>query len=259
MARATGATRPARRWAGWSAASPSAAALGSVQLTLLSCDNLRGNGARLEAAVLALADRVDPALPAWIAARAAFTCTTVDCIVPGSDAAHRARVAGALGVRDLASVQREAFSQWAIEDRFAGPRPAWELAGAELVASVAGHERLKLHVLNAAHSALAALGMPRGFTLVREAMTDPDLASFVEAMVAEEIAPALPDLPVQTYWRGVRARFVNPRLDHRLAQIALDGPAKIAERIAPILEDNRGAGRPFARLAAVAARVGAAP
>ena len=228
-------------------------------VTVLSCDNLRGNGARLEASVLALAERIDPALPAWIAANASFPSTVVDCIVPASDAAHRARVAAVLGLADRASVQREAFSQWVIEDRFAGPRPAWELAGVEFVASVAGHERLKLHVLNAVHSTLAALGLPRGFTLVRQAMADAELARFVDAMVAQEIAPALPDLAAQPYWRSVRARLANPRLDHRLAQIAQDGPAKIAERIAPILADNRRTGRPFARLAAVVAAVEPTP
>jgi len=40
-------------------------------------------------------------------------------------------------------------------DRFAGPVPGWGTAGAEIVADIAGYQRLKLHVLNTAHSALA--------------------------------------------------------------------------------------------------------
>ena len=224
---------------------------GAGPVTILSCDNLIGNGARLHAAVLAFADRVDPTLAAWIAANASFPSSMVDCIVPASDARHRARVADALGLIDAASVQREAFAQWAIEDRFAGPRPAWERAGVEIVESVAGHERLKLHVLNATHSALAYLGLAHGLEFMREAIGDPDLAAFADAMIAEEIAPALPDLAVAPYWRGVRARLANPMLDHRLAQIGKDGAAKLAQRVFPILIANARAGRPTARLAVV--------
>jgi fructuronate reductase len=209
------------------------------------------NGARLEAAVLALADRLDPGLAAWIGAHAAFPCTMVDCIVPGSDGRHRASVAAALGVIDLASVQREDFAQWAIEDRFAAQRPAWERAAVEIVASVAAHERLKLHVLNAAHSALAYLGLPRGVDYVRQAIADPDLAGFADAMIAQEVAPALSDLAIEPYWRSVRARLANPMLDHRLSQIGEDGSVKLAQRIFPLIIAGARSGRSTPRLAAV--------
>ncbi|HEY1878611.1 MAG TPA: mannitol dehydrogenase family protein [Caulobacteraceae bacterium] len=224
---------------------------GGEPITVISCDNLSGNGAKLAAAVRAFADRADPTLGPWLEASVAFPSTMVDCIVPATDAGHRARVEAALGLEDAASVQREAFAAWAIEDRFAGPRPAWEAAGAEIVASVEGHERLKLHVLNATHSALAYLGLPRGLSFVRQAIADPELAAFAEAMVGEEIAPALAGLDVAGYWAKTRARLANPSLDHRLAQIAEDGSAKLAQRIFPILIANARAGRPAARLAAV--------
>ncbi len=220
-------------------------------LTVISCDNLLHNGARLEGAVLALADRLDPSLAAWIGLNATFPCTMVDCIVPGSDPRHRARVAAALGVTDLASVQREGFAQWAIEDRFAGRRPAWERAGVEIVASVAVHERLKLHVLNAAHSALAYLGLPRGIDYMRQAIADPDLAGFANAMIAQEVAPALADLAVEPYWGSVRARLANPMLDHRLSQIGEDGSVKLAQRVFPLIIAGARGGRATPRLAAV--------
>ena len=223
---------------------------GAGPVTIVSCDNLIGNGARLKAAVGAFAERIDRTLPAWIAASAAFPSSMVDCITPATDDRHRARVAAALDLEDAASVQREAFAQWAIEDHFAGPRPAWERAGVEIVANVADHERLKLHVLNAAHSALAYLGLARGLEFMREAIGDPDLAAFANAMIAEEVAPALPGLAVAPYWRVVRDRLANPRLDHRLGQIGEDGSAKLAQRILPILIANARAGRSCGRLAA---------
>jgi fructuronate reductase len=198
-----------------------------------------------------MAERWDPALAAWIGAEVAFPQTMVDCIVPATSPEGRARIEAGLGLTDLACVSREAFAQWVIEDRFAGPRPAWERAGVEFTDDVGRYERLKLHVLNAAHSTLAYLGLNQGLEFVRQAITDHELAAFVDAMMAEEIGPALPDLPVADYWRACRARFANPRLDHRLVQIGEDGSSKLAQRLYPLIIANARAGRPAARMAAV--------
>jgi fructuronate reductase len=224
---------------------------GGAPVTVISCDNLMDNGRKLEAAVKALAARWDPALAAWIDAEVAFPRTVVDCIVPATSAESQSRIEAALGLTDQACVSREAFAQWVIENRFAGPRPAWERAGAEFVADVAAFERLKLHVLNAAHSALAYLGPPGGLTFVREAIADPELSRFLNALMAEEIAPALPDLPVLDYWRGCKARFANPRLDHRLEQIGEDGSSKLTQRVFPLIVAGARAGRPTAKLTAI--------
>jgi fructuronate reductase len=224
---------------------------GAGPLTILSCDNLKSNGPKLEAAVAAFAERCWPGLAPWIKANIAFPATLVDCIVPASDAAHRQRVAAALGVTDEASVQRESFAQWVIQDRFAGPLPAWGAAGAEIVADISGHERLKLHVLNGTHSALAYLGLPHGHAYVRQAIADTELRAFLEEMVALEIAPALAPLGAAAYWRTVTARFENPMIDHRLAQIAEDGSLKLPQRLFPLIESNVKAGREIGRLARV--------
>ncbi len=224
---------------------------GAGPVTVLSCDNLGSNGEKLGNAVRAFAERAHPGLNAWIAGNTAFPLTLVDSIVPASDASHRARVEHALTMMDLASVQREEFAQWVIEDRFASPLPAWGKAGAEIVPDIAAYQRLKLHVLNAAHSALAYLGLPRGHRLVREAIADPELLTFLEDMMAREIAPALAALDVMSYWRTVKRRFENPMIDHRLAQIAEDGSLKLPQRLFPLLEANLRTGQAIGRMAKV--------
>jgi fructuronate reductase len=224
---------------------------GAGPLTVLSCDNLQSNGEKLAAAVTAFADRVTPGLALWIENNAAFPLTLVDCIVPASDAAHRARVAAALGMEDDASVQREAFAQWVIQDRFAGPLPAWGAVGAQIVPDITGYQRLKLHVLNTAHSALAYLGLPRGHITVRQAMADPELLRFLDDLMQREAAPALAPLDVAGYWRTVKTRFANPMLDHRLAQIAEDGSLKLPQRLFPMLKANAEAGHEIGGMAAI--------
>jgi fructuronate reductase len=224
---------------------------GAGPLTILSCDNLGSNGEKLANAVAAFSERTRPGLAGWITANTAYPLTLVDCIVPASDAAHRARVREVIGAEDRASVQREEFAQWVIQNHFAGPIPAWGAVGAEIVPDIAGYQRLKLHILNTAHSALAYVGLPRGHVTVRQAVADPELLQFLDAMMAEEIAPALAPLDVASYWRKTKARFANPMIDHRLAQIAEDGSLKLPQRLFPLLEINVKAGSPINRMAKV--------
>jgi fructuronate reductase len=220
-------------------------------ISIMSCDNLEANGARLGQAVRAFVERTHPSMLPWLREATSFPQTVVDCIVPAASDISRARVRQALGVEDLACVQREPYSQWIIEDRFAAPRPAWEEGGAQMVEDVADYGRLKLHVLNTCHSALAYLGLPRGYTFVREAVADTELAAFLDQLVEVEIAPALEPLPVVAYWRSVRTRFANLRIDHRLAQIAVDGVLKLAERVYPLMIANAKKGAPLGRLARI--------
>jgi fructuronate reductase len=106
-------------------------AAGLAPPTVVSCDNLPGNGATLRGVVLAFAALRDPHLARWIEGEVAFPCTMVDRIVPAPTADDLAAVAARLGLEDAAPVVAEPFGQWVIEDRFCGPRPAWEQAGAE--------------------------------------------------------------------------------------------------------------------------------
>lgn len=54
----------------------------------------------------------------------------------------------------------------------AGPRPAWEKAGAIVTDDVAPYERVKLRILNATHSLLAYLGALKGYETIAEAVAD---------------------------------------------------------------------------------------
>jgi fructuronate reductase len=215
-------------------------------LTLLSCDNLAGNGAQLARLVDEYCERHDPVLGRWIEAECTFPATMVDRIVPATTPVDLDAVAAALGLRDEAAVVTEPFSQWVIEDRFAAGRPAWDKVGAELVSDVAPYETAKLRMLNGAHSALAYLGLARGHAFVHEAVADPAIRPLIERLMRQEAAASLTAAPGQdlsAYADALLARFANPALNHRLAQIAMDGSQKIPQRWLETLAHHRCQGR----------------
>lgn len=215
-------------------------------LTLLSCDNLAENGRQLDALMQQWLERHDPALAGWFRAECACPSTMVDRIVPATTEADRQALAARIGLVDHGAVVTEPFSQWVIEDRFAAGRPRLEAVGAELVGDVRPYETAKLRMLNAAHSLLAYAGLARGHRFVHQAIADPHLRALVERLMLEEAAPTIAAAPGQdlaAYVRSLVARFANPALNHRLAQIAMDGSQKIPQRWLETLAENRRMGR----------------
>jgi len=227
-------------------------ARGLGPLTLLSLDNLPANGQTLRTLVLAVADEVDPALAQWIEARCTLPNSMVDRIVPRTTEADRESVAQALGARDAWPVLAEPFFDWAVEDRFAAGRPAWDAGGTRFVADAAPWEQLKLRMVNGSHSAIAYLGAMVGWATVDEAVAQPALRRYVEALLREKITPTLPPLPgldAGAYRERLLERFANPALAHRTQQIAMDGSQKLPQRLLGTVRDRLAAGAPIDRLA----------
>ena len=226
-------------------------ALGHAPLNVVSCDNLTDNGPRLRRALVEFARKHDADLARWIEDEIAFPRTMVDSIAPATDAALRDRIAEQLGTVDRWPVQREAFTQWVIEDCMRGPQPDWSALGVTITNDVAGFERAKLRLLNGAHSSLAYLGSLAGYETVTQAMRDPQLAQFVRSLMVEDIAPSVAaprGFDVADYIESVLRRFRNPALRHLLSQIAWDGSQKLPFRIFGTVQEAIQARRPLARL-----------
>jgi fructuronate reductase len=211
-------------------------ARGLAPFTAISCDNLADNGAKLREAVLAAGDG---AARDWIAREGAFPQTMVDRIVPATGEADIEALAGRIGLVDRAMVKTEPFTQWVIEDRFAGERPDFAAAGVQLTADVAPWEEAKLRLLNGAHSAIAYLGGLAGIDYVWQFVARPEGRRFVEALWDEAQATLSPppELDLAAYRADLLQRFANEALGHRTFQIAQDGSQKIPQRLlAPIAE-----------------------
>ncbi len=228
-------------------------AAGVAPFVTLSCDNLTDNGGKLRRAVIAFAKASGQAdLADWIEAEARFPSSMVDSITPATDDALRARIAAALGVEDAWPIQREAFSQWVIEDALGPDGPDLASVGATFATDVSLFERAKLRLLNGSHSSLAYLGLLAGLTTVAEAVAEPRLKAFIARLMREDIAPSLaPDagLDLGAYSAAILARFANPGLSHQLAQIAWDGSKKLPIRLLGTVSDAYAAGRSVERLA----------
>lgn len=224
--------------------------------TVLCCDNLPRNGAVVHGLLVQLAARMAPGLEGWIRDEVACPSTMVDRIVPATTDAARARVEAALGMEDAWPVVAEPFLQWVVEDRFTAGRPELDAYGATLVRDVAPFEAMKLRLLNGAHSAIAYLGLLAGHGTVADAVRDPALAAFVRGLMADAAATLRlpPGVDVAAYQAALMQRFANPALQHRTAQIAMDGSQKLPPRLLEAMRDRLDAGLPIARHAmAVAA------
>lgn len=214
---------------------------GIKSFTALSCDNLPNNGEVLEKVVLQFAQQISPELAAWIKTNTTFPCTMIDRIVPATTDADLDQVEMHLGLRDEGAVIAEPFTQWVIEDRFANGRPAWERVGAQLVESVHEYEKIKLRLLNGAHSTLAYAGYLSGFDYISEVMAEPAFVNMIKLYMEREAGETL-EVPegfdIGFYQEQLRDRFRNKALKHRTWQIAMDGSQKLPQRLLHSLRDQ---------------------
>lgn len=233
-------TAPGRLIAGLAARRD--AGLGPV--TLVPCDNLPSNGRALRDVVRSLAAVVDGTLVDWIGENVSFATTMVDRITPATTDEHRAAAGALLGRADASPVPTEPFSEWIIQGDFPAGRPAWEQAGARLVADVEPFEHRKLALLNGSHSLLAYAAPILGHETVADAITDPRCLAWVEEWWDAAVPHiALPAAELAAYRAALLERYRNPRIRHLLAQIAYDGSQKLPIRTLPTVLAEVAAGR----------------
>ncbi|ARE42108.1 D-mannonate oxidoreductase [Rhodovulum sp. P5] len=218
---------------------------------VLCCDNLPDNGSMLRRLLADFAREAAPALVSHIETEVAFPATMVDRITPAGTDATRSLAADLTGRQDMAAVETERFTQWVIEDHFPSGRPAWDAAGALFVGDVAPYEKMKLRMLNGAHSMLAYAGFLAGHAHVRDVMADAALVGLIRRHMGAAAAtlPPLPGIDPAAYAEALLTRFANPHLAHQTYQIAMDGTEKMPQRIFSPAGDAHAAGPDLAPFA----------
>jgi D-arabinitol 4-dehydrogenase len=214
----------------------------SGKITLQSCDNLRSNGARFKAGLMAFLEHKQnsESLKTWIKESTTFPCSMVDRITPRPTPDVAERVLKATGFADKCPVMGEAFIQWVIEEHFANGRPSWEKVGVEIVDSVAPYEEAKIRILNASHSCVAWAGTLIGLTYIHEDTANPEIKKFAYQYITEDVIPALSPSPInlEEYRDIVLERFLNPNLKDTNKRVNLDSYSKIAGFIVPTISDT---------------------
>jgi len=229
---------------------------GTTPFTVMSCDNIQGNGHVARTAVLGFADCVDPELGTWIAENVSFPNSMVDRITPVTTDQTRAELLERFGIEDRWPVHSESFEQWVLEDDFPLGRPPLEEVGVQLVDDVEPYELMKLRLLNASHQAMSYLGILSGATYVHEVCTDPLFTVFLRGYMHREAIPTLrpvPGIDLDAYCEQLIARFGSEAIRDTLARQVVDGSDRIPKFLLPVIREQLAAGRGIDRAVLVLA------
>jgi len=229
---------------------------GIPAFTILSCDNIQGNGQVSQRVFTAFASLRDPELADWMASHVRFPNCMVDRITPQTTEADRVALSRRFGIEDRWPVLCEPFTQWVLEDSFADGRPSLEDAGAQIVPDVEPYELMKLRLLNASHQALCYPGYLVGYRLVHEVTSDPLFAGFLLDYMLREAIPTLrpvPGIDLSAYAHQLISRFSNPEVGDTVARLCANASDLIPKFLLPVVREQLAVGGPFTRAAAVVA------
>ncbi len=220
---------------------------GREPFTIMSCDNLPGNGALAREAFSAFAGLRTPGLGAWIEQEVRFPNSMVDRITPVTTDEDRAEIAARFGIDDEWPVVCEPFTQWVLEDSFNLSRPPLEDVGVQVVSDVAPYELMKLRLLNASHQGLGYFGYLCGYTYVHEAAQDPLFRRFLRGYMDQEATPSLDPVPgvdLAAYKEQLLERFSNPEIRDTIARLCAESSDRIPKWLLPVVRYQLVGGRP---------------
>jgi len=224
--------------------------------TIMSCDNVEGNGDTARVSFTSFARLKSPELGAWVAREVHFPNSMVDRITPVTTDEDRAELSRRLGIDDRWPVVCEPFTQWVLQDDFGAGRPPLQDVGVQLVADVEPYELMKLRLLNASHQALCYFGYLAGYRLVHEVCEDPLFADFLLAYMAREATPTLPAVPgidLPAYQRQLISRFSNAQVRDTVGRLCAESSDRIPKWLLPVIRHNLANGGEIACSVAVVA------
>lgn len=224
--------------------------------TVMSCDNIPGNGHVAEDAVVGLARLSDPEFADWIATNVAFPNSMVDRITPATGARERDIALKEFEVEDGWPVFCEGFKQWVVEDKFPTGRPRLHKVGVIFSDQVDAYELMKIRILNGGHAAIAYPGGLLDIHFVHEAMENPLIRKYLEKLTKEEIIPEVPPVPntvLEDYRLLIDKRFANPKIGDTIRRLCLDGSNRQPKFILPTVSDRLAKGHSVTGLALVSA------
>ena len=229
---------------------------GLAPFTVMSCDNVAGNGHVARQAFIGFARAKSPDLAEWLENVARFPNSMVDRITPQTTDEDRAAVTERFGIVDGWPVVAEPFLQWVLEDSFSAGRPRYEDVGVQVVDDVEPYEMMKLRLLNAGHQVLACLGTLAGYRMLHDVAQDPVFADLLMGFLDREATPTLrpvPGIDLAAYKLDLLARFSNASTGDTVARICTDASDRISTFLVPVVRDQIASGGEMYRGVAVVA------
>lgn len=212
---------------------------GSGPVTLMTCDNVPGNGRVLGDSLRAYVTLSgDTELLEWVTTHVSFPNSMVDRITPTPSPELAAEVKHQSGLTDQCPVLAETFGQWVIEDNFIAGRPQWETVGVQVTDEVEAYENLKLRILNGTHATIAMVGRLHGLTYIHETLENPVINRLARQFMDAEAQPGIEQFTtdeVNAYKEQILSRFANPGIADGVDRVASDGYSKIKNYLMPIL------------------------
>ena len=212
---------------------------GGGAFTIICCDNIQNGGEHLRGGVFQLLAIHCSKSRSWAEQQVTFCSSMVDRVTPATDDKLKHAVSSHLQVIDAWPVASEPFTQWVIEDNFAGEKPPFDHVGALFVDDIEPFERMKLRFLNAGHSIASALGYLAGDQFIHQALERVQILTFLRTALLSNVLPAvkLADSNAgPVYIEHVISRFQNAALPYAVLQVGTDSSQKIQQRWLPTID-----------------------
>ena len=204
--------------------------------TIVSCDNIEGNGDVARQAFTAYAAKTQPELAEWMKTNTRFPNSMVDRITPVTSPDVIENLSSEFGVEDEWPVAAEPFTAWVLDDHFSDGRPQYEDVGVLLVEDVTPYELMKLRLLNAGHQALCYFAYLAGYRLVADAAGDPLFAEFLLEYMDSEATPTLlpvPGIDLPEFKQTAIDRFANPAVRDTIVRLCFGSSDRIPKWLLP--------------------------
>lgn len=205
-------------------------AAGRPGVTVVPCELFEQNADKLLGIVTDLARAWD--LPgdflSWMTTQCHWLNTLVDRITTDPPAGHP------LLARDALLISGEPYALWAVESK-PGLPPFLKHPQVVFAPDVRPYFLRKVRILNGAHTALVMHPRAQQFRLVKEAVNDPELGTWLERLLLEEVVPVLEgrvEGPAK-FAQQTLERFRNPFLEHKLSDIRKHHDEKVQIRLVP--------------------------
>lgn len=213
--------------------------MGLDGFVFLPCELIDNNGDELKKCVLQYAQlwNLGEKFKKWIENDNTFCNTLVDRIVTGYPKDEAEELGNIIGYDDKLLNTAEPFHLWVIEGNFENELPL-KKAGINVIWTndVSPYKKMKVRILNGAHTSLVFPSLLCGIETVKESLDDEILKGYLKSCLFGHILPILnkTDETVD-FANSVIERFSNPYIKHLWKSISLNSVSKFSVRVLPTI------------------------